>query len=162
MGLLVNPRNAKQTEAQIELIEPAARALGIELSVVRASGENDLAQAFATLSEHRVSALIVGADPLFFGLRNQIIALAEQHKTPAVYVFRDAAAGGLMSYGPSLSDGYRQAGIYTARILKGERPGDMPVLLPTKFQLVINAKTAKSLGLALPPGMISIADELIE
>jgi putative ABC transport system substrate-binding protein len=163
MGLLVNPRNAKQTEAQIELAQPAARALGIELRVVRASGESDLAQAFATLSEHQVSALIVGADPLFFGLRNRIIALAEQHKTPAVYVFREyAAAGGLMSYGPSLSDGYRQAGIYTARILKGERPGDMPVLLPTKFQLVINARTAKSLGLALPPGMISIADELIE
>jgi putative tryptophan/tyrosine transport system substrate-binding protein len=163
MGLLVNPRNAKQTAAQIELIQPAARALGIELSVVKASSENDLAQAFATLSEQRVSALVVGADPLFFGLRNQIVALAEQHKTPAVYEFREyAAVGGLMGYGPNLSDGYRQAGIYTARILKGEHPGDMPVLLPTKFQLVINAKTAKSLGLTLPPGMLSIADELIE
>lgn len=163
MGLLVNPRNAKQTDAQIELIRPAARALGIELSVVKASSEKDLAQAFATLSEQRVSALIVGADPLLFGLRNQIVALAERHKMPAVYEFREhAAVGGLMSYGPSLSDGYRQAGIYTARILKGERPGDMPVLLPTKFQLVINAKTAKSLGLTLPPGILSIADELIE
>jgi len=163
MGLLVNPKNARQTDAQIELMQPAARALGIKLSVVKASGENDLAQAFATLSEQRVSALIVGADPLWFGLRNQIIALAEQHKTPAVYGFREyAAVGGLMSYGPSLTDGYRQAGIYTARILKGERPGEMPVLLPTKFQLVINARTAKSLGLTLPPGMLSIADEMIE
>ena len=163
VGLLVNPKNAKQTDAQIELIRSAARTLGIELRVVKASSENDLAQAFATLSQQGVGALIVGADPLFFGLRNRIVAFAEQYKTSTVYEFREyAAVGGLMSYGPSLSDGYRQAGIYTARILKGERPGDMPVLLPTKFHLVINTKTAKSLGLTIPSGMMAITDEVIE
>ena len=142
---------------------PQRVPLGLKLNIVKASSEGDLMKAFATLSEQRINALVVGADPMFMGLRSQIVALAEQNKTAAVYEFREyAAAGGLMSCGPSLSDGYRQAGTYTARILKGERPGDLPVLLPTKFQLVINVKTAKALGLTLPSGLLSIADELIE
>jgi putative ABC transport system substrate-binding protein len=163
IALLVNPTNSVQTEAQIGLVEAAARTLTLRLNVVNASSESDFANAFSTAVEKQSKALIVGADPFFAARREQLIALAARFAIPAIYGFREyAIAGGLMSYGPSLRDGYRQAGTYVARILKGEKPGDLPVMLPTKFELVINMKTAKALGLAIPPGVLAIVDDVIE
>jgi putative ABC transport system substrate-binding protein len=153
VALLVNPANSVQTEAQISLVEAAARNLGLRLNVVKASAESNFESAFAMWVPIHLS--LPGADLL--------IALAARYAIPAIYGFREyAVAGGLISYGPSLRDGYRQAGIYVARILHGEKPGDLPVILPTKFELVINLKTAKALGLAIPPGVLAIVDEVIE
>ena len=163
IALLVNPTNSTQTETQTKLVEPAAHALGVRLHVVNASNESDFSTAFATLAKYRAAGLIVGADALFVGRRNQLVALAERYAIPAIYEFREyAVIGGLMSYGPDLQDGYRQAGIYTGRILKGEKPGELPVVLPTKFELVINLKTAKALGLTIPPSLLQRADQAIE
>ena len=163
MGLLVNPTNSVQTEAQIKLIRAAADDLRLRLHIVKANTENEIDKGFATVVEEGCKALIVGADPLFGARREQVVALAERYSIPAIYTFRlNAAVGGLMSYGPSLQDGYRQAGIYVGRILKGEKPGDLPVVLPTKFELVINLKTAKKLGLKISDNVLSLADELIE
>ena len=163
IALLVNPTNSKQTEAETKLVEPAARALGVRLHVVNASNESAFSKAFAILAKQRAGALIVGADAMFVGRRNQLVALAERYAIPAIYEFREyAVIGGLMSYGPNLQDGYRQAGIYTGRILKGEKPGELPVVLPTQFELVINLKTAKALNLAIPPSLLGRADELIQ
>ncbi len=163
IALLVNPANSVQTDAQISLVEAAARNLGLRLNVLRASSESDFDNAFTIGAQKQSNALIVGADPFFAARRGQLIALAARYAVPAIYGFREyAIAGGLISYGPSLRDGYRQAGTYVARILNGERPGDLPVMLPTKFELVINLKTAKALGLTVPPGVLAIADEAIE
>ena len=162
-ALLVNPGNSVQTEAQIKLVGAAANELKLHLQIVRASTEGDIDKAFATVVEEGAKGLIAGADPFFLARRERLIALAERYKIPAIYEFRlYAAEGGLMSYGPSLAEGYRQAGGYVGRILKGEKPGDLPVLLPTKFEFVINLKTAKKLGLKLPDNVLSLADELIE
>ena len=163
IALLVNPANSVQTEAQISLVEAAARNLALRLNVVKASSESDFNNAFAIGIEKQSNALIVGADPFFAARRGQLIALAARYAIPAIYGFREyAVAGGLISYGPSLRNGYRQAATYVARILNGEKPADLPVMLPTKFELVINLKTAKALGLTVPPTLLATADDLIQ
>jgi putative ABC transport system substrate-binding protein len=162
IGLLVNPTDPR-TETQTTEIQEAAHALGLQIHVLNASTEGEINTAFAMLPQLRLSALLVGTSNLFTGRREQLAALAARQAVPAIYQYREyAAAGGLISYGASLTDAYRQAGIYTGRILKGEKPADLPVIRPTKFELVINLKTAKALGLTIPPGVFSIADEVIE
>ena len=162
IGLLVNPTDPR-TETQTRETQEAARALGLQIHVLNASTEGEINTAFAMLPQLRLGALLVGTSNLFTGRREQLAALAARQGVPAIYQYREyAAAGGLISYGASLTDAYRQAGIYAGRILKGEKPADLPVLRPTKFELVINLKTAKTLGLAIPPGVLAIADEVIE
>jgi putative ABC transport system substrate-binding protein len=162
VGYLVNASNPS---SQIELrdVQAGALSLGLELHVLNASSARDVDTAFATLVEQRVGALLVAADPFFTSRRDQLVALAARDTLPTIYSYREyAAAGGLMSYAPSLVDGYRQTGVYAGRILKGEKPADLPVMQPTKFQLIINLKTAKTLGLAVPQTLLVAADEVIE
>jgi putative ABC transport system substrate-binding protein len=162
VAILVNPSNPL-TAAVIAEVRAAAAVTGHQIQIVNASDEGEIDKAFATLKELHADALIVGADPYFFGRREQLAALAARYRVPAIFEIREfATAGGLMSYGASITDGYRQAGIYAGRILKGARPADLPVLQPTKFELVINLKTVKALGLTLSPGLLAIADEVIE
>jgi ABC-type uncharacterized transport system substrate-binding protein len=162
VGMLVNPLNPN-TDAAIADVLKAARVLRRQVQVVNASSEGEIDAAFATFVRHRVSAIIEEGDALFLARRGQMIALAARHALPAIYSLREqAAAGGLMSYGASQVDGYRQAAVYTARVLKGEKPADLPAMLPTKFEFVINLKTAKALGIDVPPSLSSIADEVIE
>jgi putative ABC transport system substrate-binding protein len=159
---LVNPAYPP-TKTNVRNVAAAARVMGLQIVLVEASSESEIDAAFAAIQQKRAGALLVGADPFFNGRRNQIVALAASHALPAIFEQREfAAAGGLMSYGTSIADAYRQMGIYTGRILKGEKPADLPVVQSVKFELVINLKTAKSLGLALPSGLLSIADEVIE
>lgn len=162
IGMLVNSK-IPASKDHIKEQEAAAHVLGLSLQVVEASSEQDLAPAFASLANQRADALYVDGDSLFTGLRTQIATLATQHATPTVFNDRESAiAGGLMSYGASVTDAYRQAGIYVGRILKGEKPSGLPVVLPTKFELVINLKTAKVLGLKVPASMQLLANEVIE
>jgi len=160
--ILMNP-NFPGIESQLRDMEAAARTLGLQLIVLRASTEREIGAAFATMAQQGASALVVGGDPSFVARREQIVALAARHAIPTIYPVRDfAVAGGLMSYGTDFADSYRQAGVYTGRIVRGEKPADLPVQRSTKFELVINLKTARTLGVTIPAGVLSIADEVIE
>ncbi len=162
IGMLVNP-NFQDTKIQVQDVLEAARALGRQIYVLNASSVDDLERAFGTLVQRRIRALLVGNDGLFNAHRAQLVGLAARHAIPAIYSYRDyATAGGLMSYAPSLVDAYRQAGIYTGRILKGAKPAELPVLQPTTFEFVINARTAKALGITVPPSVLLRADEVLE
>jgi putative ABC transport system substrate-binding protein len=161
-GLLVNPSNPN-AESDTRHAKAAADSLGRKIHVVHASTERDLETAFAALIERRVAALVVVPDALFVGQREQLATLAARHAIPKIYSNRAYAdAGGLMSYGASQLDAYRQAGMYVGRILSGEKPADLPVIQPTKFELVINLKTARALNLQVPDKLLALADEVIE
>jgi putative ABC transport system substrate-binding protein len=160
--VLMNPKTA-DSEIQVSEVLAAARALQQRIEVMNASSELEIDTAFVTLAERNIGALLVGADPFFNNRRDLIISLAARRAIPAIYPLRDFAdAGGLMSYGTSLMDAYRQVGIYAARILKGEKPGELPVVQPTKFDFVINLKAAKTLRLQIPDKMLALADDVIE
>ena len=161
-GALVNP-NYPPSADQIRDLEKAATDLGRQVFVAKASNDAELDAAFAALLHEQVGALLVASDPYFDTRRSRIIAFVAQNRLPAIYQFRAyAVEGGLISYGPSITDAYRQVGLYVARVLKGERPADLPILRPTKFDFVVNLKTAKSLGLTIPPTLVAQADEVIE
>jgi putative ABC transport system substrate-binding protein len=161
-GALLNPNNTS-FEFQLRDVQDAVRLIGQQVHILQASSERDIHAVFRSLAQMRVQALLVGADPFFNGRREQLVTLAAHYAIPAIYELREyAMAGGLMSYGTSLPDTYRQVGIYTARILKGEKPADLPVVQSIKFELVINLKTAKALGLEVPPALSARADEVIE
>src|SRR5262245_13880240 len=162
LAVLVNPNNPL-TKAYVTDVRAAAAAIGRQIEVLTASTSDDIDTAFTMLLEKRADALLVGLDPLFVGRRVQLATLAARHAVPATYPLREEAeAGGLLSYGPSNTDLVRQAGIYTGRVLKGEKPADMPILRATKFELVINLKTAKALAIEIPPTLLARADEVIE
>jgi putative ABC transport system substrate-binding protein len=162
IAMLVNPSNA-QTETQSRELQRAARAVGQQILLLSASNEHELEAAFATLVRERAAALLVGADTFFTSQPTLFVVLTARHAIPAIYPWRSYVdAGGLMSYGASLLDAYRLTGVYTGRVLKGEKPADMPILQPTKFELVINLKTANAIGLTVPPTLIARADEVIE
>ena len=162
IGMLVNPK-IPASKDHIREQQAAARTLGLSLQIVEASSERDLAPAFASLADNRAGALYIDGDSLFTGLRVQLAALARRHSLPSIYDLREYPdAGGLMSYGASVTDAYRQAGIYVGRILKREKPADLPVVQPTKYELVINLKTAKALSVKVPISMQLLADEVIE
>jgi putative tryptophan/tyrosine transport system substrate-binding protein len=162
IALLVNPNNPNAA-VQTKEMQAATSALGLQLNVVNAASQSEFDNAFATLSRERTDALVVSADPFFFSHRDQLAALALRHSMPAIYYAREfAVAGGLISYASSFANSFRQAATYVGRILKGEKPADLPVLQPTKFELVINLKTAKTLGLEIPAPLLALADEMIE
>jgi len=162
IATLVNP-NFPDADVQLRDAEAGARALGLQLIVLRAGTEREIDAAFATMAQRGGGVLDVSVDPFFTERRDHIVALAASYAIPAMYPVRDfAVAGGLMSYGTDFADSYRQAGIYTGRIVKGEKPADLPVQRSTKFEFVINVKTAKALGLSVPNSMQLLADEVIE
>src|SRR5579872_2137216 len=162
VAILVNPNNPL-TEGVITDVRAAAAITGHRTQIVNARDEGEIEKAFATLKGLHADALIVGADPYFFARNEQLVALAARYMVPAIFEFSEfAMAGGLMSYGANITDGYRQAGVYAGQILKGTKAADLPVLQPTKFELVINLKTAKSLGLEFPATLLGSADEVIE
>ena len=162
VGLLVNPKNPNAISDSKD-VEDAACVLGLAIQVVNATTDREIETAFASLVEKRVAALFMLPDPFFIGRRNHIVALAARYALPAMYDRRElATAGGLISYGTSFPDALHQTGVYAGRILKGEKPADLPVVQPTKFELVINLKTAKALSLDIPPTLLALADEVIE
>jgi len=162
VAILVNPESTS-ADVEIENVIDAARNTGRPLFVLKASTGGEIDAAFASAVEQQVRAFIVSADPLFMARREQIVGLAASHKMPVIYPFREFVdGGGLMSYGPSLAMAYRVAGIYAGRILKGTKPSDLPIESPTVFEFLINLKTAKALGLSIPPGVLAIVDESIE
>ena len=162
IGVLLNPKFAPASR-QLQQVEEAARNIDQRILVANASTDEELETAFAALTSERVGALLVTADPYFDTRREQIVGFAARHRLPAIYQFREyAVAGGLLSYGVSVTDAYRQYGVYTARILKGAKPADLPVLQPTKFETVINLKTAKALAVKISDNLLSLADEVIE
>ncbi|HKF13591.1 MAG TPA: ABC transporter substrate-binding protein [Xanthobacteraceae bacterium] len=160
IGYLMNPDNPNQ---ELENVQDAARSLGRQILVLNAHGGQEIETAFTTIAKERIAGLLVASDPLFFDRRDQLIALAARQAIPAIYYLRAfCQAGGLLSYGNNLTDMYRHVGMYTGRILNGERPADLPVIQSTKFELVINLKTAKALGLEMPPTLLALANEVIE
>jgi putative ABC transport system substrate-binding protein len=162
IALLVNPSNP-DTERMMQDVQEAARAKGVKLPILKAGTESEIAAAFASAIQMRADALIVRSDSFFYGSREQLVSLAARHTVPVIYSLRDfATTGGLISYGPSLPAVYRLVGIYAGRILKGEKPADLPVMRPTTFELVINLKTAAALGLTVPQTLLARADEVIE
>jgi putative ABC transport system substrate-binding protein len=163
IAVINNPNNKMQTEAILRDMQVAAGAMGLQLHVFDARTSRDIDEVFGALMQNRPDALFVAPDPLFFGRRVQLVNWASRHALPATYPARDLAeAGGLMSYGTDISHAYRQVGIYVGRILKGAKPAEMPVLQADKFELVINAQTARMLGLTVPAGLLARADEVIE
>jgi putative tryptophan/tyrosine transport system substrate-binding protein len=162
LGILLNP-NFTTAQKQLVDLQEAAKLIGLRLQVFRASNGAEIEAAYEAIARERIPAVMVAADVFFDTRRDQLIALAARHAVPVMYQFREyAAAGGLMSHGIDLPDNYRQAGIYAGRILKGEKPADLPVMQSTKFEFVINLKTPKALGLDVPPSLLAIADEVIE
>jgi putative tryptophan/tyrosine transport system substrate-binding protein len=162
VGVLVDP-NFPVTASFISDVQAAASSIRKQIEVLEASTGRHIDTAFASLAQKPIDALLVGPSPLLNNRRVQLVTLAAYHRVPAIYSWREAAeAGGLMSYGTSLSDAYRQAGVYTGRILKGEKPADLPVMQSIKFEFVINLNTAKAFNLSFPPGLLAIADEVIE
>jgi putative ABC transport system substrate-binding protein len=162
VALLFNP-NVPDSARQPADAQEAARTLGLDLLVVNASTDAEIDQAFVTLVQRGAGALVIGGDPFFAGRLGRLAALTRRHRIPASHVRREFPdAGGLMGYGTNVKDAYRQIGVYATRILKGDKPQDLPVVLSTKFEFVINLKTAKALGIDVPPGVSSMADEIIE
>lgn len=162
LGVLLNPTRP-DTQSQTEGIKTAAQSVGRQLVLAHAQTVQQIDTAFATIKEQSIAGLLVAADPFFTSYRTQIIILATRYGWPAIYQWREFAdAGGLASYGPNLFDSYRQAGLFAARILKGEKPADLPVQQPTKFEFVINLRTARAFGLTIPPALLARADEVID
>ena len=162
MALLVNPTNPA-TESVVKDAHVTARSLGLQLDVLTAITEVEIDMAFSTMAQPGAGGLLIGNDPFFSSITDKLAALTVRHAVPAIFQYREfVAAGGLMSYGASLTDAFRQVGVYTSRILKGAKPADLPVQQPTKFELVINMKTAKALGIDVPPSLLARADEVIE
>jgi putative ABC transport system substrate-binding protein len=161
-AMLVNPNNPNAA-AVARNVREMAPSLALQLHVLNAGTEQEIDAAFAGVVEQRIGMLILGADPFFLGRRDHLVALARRHEIPAIYFAREfVTAGGLMSYGTSISDAYRRAGVYTGKILKGARPADLPVEQSTRFEFVINLKTASALGLHIPDKLLALADEVIE
>jgi putative ABC transport system substrate-binding protein len=161
-ALLANPNNPS-VEESITNLRAAALTIGAQIEIVSVGTTRDIDTVFATLVQKQVDALLASPDPLLTSSRAQVITLAARHRVPTIHYMREfAEAGGLMSYGSNLTDLFRQMGIYTGRILKGEKPAELPVMRPTKFEFVVNLKAAKALGLTFPPGLLAIADEVIE
>jgi putative ABC transport system substrate-binding protein len=163
IAVLVNPANIAQTAAERETVQDGARALGARLVILEASTPGEIESAFETLVAKRVDALVVSGEVFFLAQRDHLVALAARHAVPTVYAFREfPIAGGLMSYGADFKEPYRLLGVYAGRVLKGEKPANLPVQQATKVELVINQKTAKALGISVPQALISRADEVIE
>ena len=163
IALLVNPASPVLAETQARDLQATARALGLQLHVLHARAASDFDTVFETLGQLRAGGLVIGGETLFTGQSEQLAALALRHAMPAIYQFREfAAAGGLMSYGANVNDAHRLAGVYTGRILGGQKPADLPVQQSTKLELIINLNTAKALGLEVPPTLLARADEVIE
>jgi putative tryptophan/tyrosine transport system substrate-binding protein len=163
MAVLLNPASQDNFNRQLNDVQKTAREVGQQLLVLRARTDEEIEAAFATAAERRASGVLVAADPFMLSRRERLVALASRYAVPAIYEVREyATAGGLMSYGISLANAYRQAGVYVGQILKGAKPSDLPVLQPTKFDFVINLKTAKALGLTIPDNLLTLADEVIE
>jgi ABC-type uncharacterized transport system substrate-binding protein len=162
-AVLVNPNNAAVAEPFINEVQAAVKAIGREVELFSISSSRDIDAAFATFAQRRAQAFLYSADPIFYSRRVQMVMLAVRYGTPGIYTLRDyAEAGGLMSYGPDNADHIRQTGVLTGRILKGEKPSDLPVLRPSKFEFVINLQTAKMIGVDVPPSLLARADEVIE
>jgi putative ABC transport system substrate-binding protein len=162
IGVFVNPDNPPSV-TEGKTVQEAAAVLGLPIQIVTASTEGQIDRAFAVVAQQKMGAVIVSSDPLFFIERNKLVVLQSRYGVPTIFADREQAeAGGLISYGASRPDAYRQAGNYIGRIVKGEKPGDLPVVLPTKYILLVNRKTAKALGISLPPSLLARADEVIE